>query len=372
MTCQNPKTAWQRRFMPIDGNKSEKNFKRLNKISFSYKQGWEQIQIPCGECPACKLAKANEWAIRISNEMEQWNGEGIFITLTYNNPNLPYNKDGIATLQKKDMQDYKKRLRKYIKKNNEAIHEWINPKNGKCEKIIRTFECGEYGPTNGRPHYHQIITNWIPSDLKFKEMSKDGHALYKSKTLQKIWGKGFVLIGMITYESASYVARYTMKKQGLAKQKREYYDTLAPDEETGKLIMKTKYRIKQGEIEPEFITMSQGIGKNYFLKHKNEIKINKGILVNIKGEAKLKKIPRYYKKIWEKLNWEEYEAWKLNYKNHMQEKINKMINEYKLPQNYHIWDKEYFYKKKILDNQKHKFRLLKRTNITYDEDEDIA
>ena len=65
MVCLCPKVAYQRKFYPIDGNISERNLKRLNKISFQYHRGWKQILIPCGECPACKLAKANEWAVRI-------------------------------------------------------------------------------------------------------------------------------------------------------------------------------------------------------------------------------------------------------------------------------------------------------------------
>ena len=38
------------------------------------------------------------------------------------------------TLQKRDMQLFKKRLRKYISKHNEGINEWVNQKNEKIEK----------------------------------------------------------------------------------------------------------------------------------------------------------------------------------------------------------------------------------------------
>lgn len=368
MACENPKIAWQRIKMPIEGRK---DVKRLNALSFIPRQGWEKVKIPCGECPHCRLQKSNEWATRISNEAETWNGDGIFVTLTYNNPHLPLTEDGHMTLHRKDMQDYKKRLRKYIKKHKEAIHEWKNPNNGKIEKIIRTFECGEYGEKNKRPHYHQIIMNWIPNDLKFKEMSKDGYPLYKSKTLQKIWGNGFVLIGMISFESASYVARYTMKKQGLAKVERQYYEEWTYLEDKGIWGWKKRWKNKKGKIEPEFISGSLGIGKKWFIENKEKIIRNNGILINHKGEAKLKKLPRYYKKIWEKIDWEEYERFRMNYKKQMEKIIKKVIDSYNLPENWGYWQKERYIEQKTLDRQKHKYRLLKRDNITYEENEDL-
>lgn len=372
MVCLQPKIAYQRKYHPIDGNKTEKNLKRLNRISFQYHEGWTRIELPCGECPACKLAKANEWATRIECESKTWNNKGIFVTLTYNNKNLPTTEQGNMTLQKRDIQLFKKRLRKYIKKHNEAYKEWENPKNGKIEKPIRTFECGEYGPTNGRPHYHQIIFNWAPKDLKLKQTSKDGYPLYTSKTLQKIWGKGFVIIGTISYESASYVARYTMKKNGLAKTKREYYDAVEIDKETGELIMKTKYRTKKGIIEPEFITMSTapGIGYNYFIENIETIKKNNGILIKVKNSVKLRKIPRYFRKVMERFDWEKYEKWKYNYQILQKEKIEQQIKCYNLPKEWETWKRENFHKQHTIESIKDKFNLLKRNNILYDIEED--
>lgn len=372
MVCLHPKIAYQRKFMPINGDYSEKNLKRLNKISFSYKEGWTQIELPCGECPACKLEKANEWATRINCETETWQGKGIFVTLTYNNEKLPKTEQGLMTLKKRDMQLYKKRLRKYIAKNNEACHYWQNPKTGKIEKPIRTFECGEYGPKGGRPHYHQIIFNWIPNDLKFDKMSEDGFPLYKSKTLQKIWGNGFVLIGMISYESASYVARYTMKKNGLAKTKRKYYDCQEIDKETGEIIIKTKYKTIKGIIEPEFITMSTspGIGYNYFMENIEKIKENNCIMIKAKAGLKLKKIPRYFRKLWEKKDWIDYEKWKYKMREEQKIKNEEEIKKYNLPENWQKWKKENWVKIQTIERIKHKFKLLKRDKYLYGNDED--
>ena len=147
-------------------------------------------------------------------ESKGWT-KNCFVTLTYNNAldesgktNLPINEKVKMTLKKKDLQDFMKRLR-YYEKGNQY---WENPKNKKLEQPIRYFACGEYGPTNGRPHYHMALFNYMPTDLKPYKKNHNGDMLYMSPTLQKIWGKGFVIIGHLTPESASYIARYVQKK----------------------------------------------------------------------------------------------------------------------------------------------------------------
>lgn len=377
MVCMNPKIAYKRPSYPITGNETKRTLKRLNRLSFSYRKGWIQIELPCGECPACRLAHANEHATRIQCEAETWDNKGIFLTLTYNNPNLPM-KDGLTQLCKPDVQKFKKKLRKYIAKHKEAFKSWINPITGKIQYPIRTFECGEYGTSGtratigGNPHYHMIIFNWIPQDLEFKQIDRRGYPIYTSKILHKLWGKGFCPIGTISYESASYVARYTMKKQGLAKVKREYYDAEVIDEETGEYYMTRKWHNKEGKQKPEFITMSimPGIGYEYFQKNFETIKKNNGVLINVKGKVKLKSIPRYWRKLWERKDWEDYERWKYNNKKRIEKDIKKTIESYDLPKDMAEWQKENFYKIKILEAQNHKFGVLQeRNNIEYDNNE---
>ena len=66
----------------------------------------------------------------------------FFITLTYNNENLPPGDE----LCKRDLQLFIKRLRK------------VNPG-------IRYFAIGEYGEEGKRPHYHAVIFNLIDLGL---------------------------------------------------------------------------------------------------------------------------------------------------------------------------------------------------------------
>lgn len=314
MTCSNPKYIYIRSHYPIDGNKTEENLKRLNKPSMEWHDGWTQVQVPCGHCLGCRLDHANEWATRAACEMKLWK-KNCFITFTYNNEqengkpkNLPISKRGLMTLKRDDRVKFWKRFRKH-ETGNET---WINPYNGKEENPIRFLECGEYGPKGGRPHYHACIFNYWPDDAKFWKFDKRGHKLYKSKKIQKIWGKGFCTIEECNYKTACYVARYVQKKAGIEPIKREKYTVEEVDKKTGEIKLKTKYKKIETPEEQEFINMSRmpGIGRAYFEKKFEEIRRNYGIMIKVGSEVKLKKIPRYFKKLWEKSNWLDYERCK--------------------------------------------------------------
>lgn len=239
----------------------------------------EQLRVPCGKCIGCMLDRANEWATRCYCETKEWK-ENCFITLTYNDENLPKNKQ----LCKKDLQDFWKRLRYYF----EGKETWVNPQNGKIENPIRYFVCGEYGPKTHRPHYHACVFNWKPSDLKFYKENHNKDRLFTSETLNKIWGKGFVIVGELTYESACYVARYVSKK-----------------------IFKKSADYDTAKIQKEFTLCSTngGIGIKYWKEHKVKITENEGILIKIKGKVKCKKIPKYFMRKWKETGDPEYDMY---------------------------------------------------------------
>lgn len=316
MTCFKPITAWKQTRADLDI--PAKDYYELKKISFREVKGREKIEIPCGNCLGCRLDHANMWATRIYMESKLWK-KCCFITLTYNNKNLPINKNGLPTLVKKDLQDFMKRLR-YHHKGNE---EWIHPLTGEYENPIRYFACGEYGPKGGRPHYHIAIFNWEPRDLVLYKQNKHGDGIFKSKNLMEIWGKGFVTVEELNFNTAAYIARYVQKKAGIQPQKREYTGNytqeLKIDERNGNIFTHFKKEVKKITYpqEKEFIVMSRGvgIGRVYWEQNKEKIKRNKGILLKIKDHVKLKPIPRYFKKLWESENYEEYyrfkyEQWK--------------------------------------------------------------
>lgn len=368
MVCENPRFIYLRKKYPIH-IRDEEHLHQLNKPSLQYRKGWQQIAVPCGQCETCRIEKANDWATRITNESEIWNNKGLFLNISYNNKHLPWTKDKkLSTLKRKDLQDFKKRLRKYAYNHCLPIKEWINPYTKKKERPIRTFECGEYGyggtraSIGGNPHYHMIILNWVIDDLIFDKISKkSGFPIYKSKTLNKIWGKGHIEIGYVTYESASYVARYTMKKNGLAKIKREYYDAEVMDEKTGEFKMKRKFRNVKGIQESEFISMSQGIGREWFVNNIESIKKNDCIIIKSNKGALMKKVPRYYRKIWQKIDWLDYERWRKKIKDKFEINEIKELDKFNLPEEWNTETKiNWVSQKKIKDWKAKRERLRNR------------
>lgn len=184
-----------------------------------------------------------------------------FITLTYDDEHLPDD----YSVNVRTFQLFMKRLRKALP------HQ------------IRYFACGEYGDTTLRPHYHALIFNHHFSDQKFFKNSPT-HTQYKNKiytsqTLNKIWSQGECFIGNVSYQSAAYVARYTLKKLG-GDAATVHYSRVHPL--TG----------RQVQVEPEFCVGSRrpGIASSWFDQFKSDIYPSDFLIV----DAKKHPVPRYY------------------------------------------------------------------------------
>lgn len=198
------------------------------------------VTVPCGKCVGCRLSRSKEWAIRCVKEASM-HEKNCFITLTYNDENLP---DG-ATLVKKDFQNFMKRLRK---EHGEGI---------------KYFHCGEYGTKNQRPHYHACLFNFDFMDKKLRNELKNygKHNIYTSDNLERLWPFGFSMIGDVTYESAAYVARYMLKKA--------YYHNGQMHNVRQELMRKEREDGRQ----KEYLLMSRrpAVGKIWYEKYKNEV-----------------------------------------------------------------------------------------------------
>ena len=156
------------------------------------------IPVPCGKCASCKCDYSRDWANRMILELQD-HDEAMFLTLTYNDANLPYSDKGFPTLVKRDVQLFFKRLRKFL-----------------GDKKIRYYLAGEYGSKTHRPHYHAIIYGIglsTFSDIVSRGTNNLGQPFFTSPTLEKIWGNGFVLFSSVTWRTCNYVARYVLKKQ---------------------------------------------------------------------------------------------------------------------------------------------------------------
>ena len=153
------------------------------------KFGDDLLLLPCGHCVGCQIDKSREWAVRIMLEASL-HQENCFLTLTFDDDHLP------PEPTKRPLQLFMKRLRKFVGNDK-----------------IRFFACGELGEHTDRFHLHVILFGYRFADEELLQRSSSGMMIYKSKTLDSIWQYGLSSIGEVTGQSASYVARYVMKKK---------------------------------------------------------------------------------------------------------------------------------------------------------------
>lgn len=129
--------------------------------------------------------------------------ENTFVTLTYNEKNLPM-QNSIPTLRPRDFQLFMKKLRR--RRDNKILY----------------FQCGQYGQL-GRPHHHALLFGCGFRDATFWRRSGDFN-IYRSQELETLWTNenkeslGHSEFGTVTFESAGYIAKYalneTEQKQG--------------------------------------------------------------------------------------------------------------------------------------------------------------
>lgn len=98
--------------------------------------------VPCGHCEDCLRRRRNQWFFRIKQEAKS-HILNYFVTLTYDDDNLPFDNDGRPCVVREEIVNFLKRLRKRLSPNR-----------------IRYFGIAEYGPETLRPHYHIILFNW--------------------------------------------------------------------------------------------------------------------------------------------------------------------------------------------------------------------
>ena len=255
MPCTKPKTAW----------KYGKHPSGKTKLTFKDPQepGTEKQKIPCGKCVSCKLDYAREWSTRITHEM-QTAGIGCFITLTISDAHMVYP----PTVYKRTIQLFIKRLRKRVKQK------------------FKYFACGEYGTGRQRPHYHICVMGYDFPDKQFWKKTPAGSEIFRSAILEKVWTYGYAHLGELNFQSAGYAARYTLKK---SRKKDEYVHIADYNEDTGEIK-------KTYGLNAEFITMSKGIGLEWWNKYKTDT--DKDYL-SVDYDKKVK-VPRYYDKQREK------------------------------------------------------------------------
>lgn len=253
--CTFPIPAWR-----------NKDIHSKQKIVFSSEKGLPSTAmfIPCGQCIACRLKRAREWAHRCVHEASL-HADNCFLTLTYNDDNLVWTDKG-PTLYHRHFQLFMKKFRKR--------HPDLN---------IRYFMCGEYGEQFSRPHYHACIFGYSFPDKKVWRKSGT-FIIYQSDELSSLWEHGFHSIGELNFDTACYCARYVMKKVTGEKSGEHYgnFRTCGEDSKQPRAV--------------EYCAMSRrpGIGRLWYEKYRTDL-YNSDICVTKPGF--ISKPPQYYDRL---------------------------------------------------------------------------
>lgn len=237
-----------------------------------YKKGDPQ-PIPCGKCPKCRRRKISGWSFRIMQQ-HKVSDRAYFITLTYNDANLPLSKNGHMDLCKKHLQLFFKRLRKAHEKERGGLVVKSNGALSKRWQSIKYHAVGEYGGTSNRPHYHLLLFN-----CKFE--------LIQDAWTNPITGKH---IGHVNYGdqrgvsggSVGYCMKY-MEKPSRVSDKYYRYNVFG--------------RYKKDDRQKEFALVSKGMGLSYLTPEVRAWHLAKMVdrmYINI-GQGKKAAMPRYYK-----------------------------------------------------------------------------
>lgn len=211
------------RFLSGNKNGAKLNYEWFNSENEKYRKYGlkrEYLQVPCGQCEGCQEAYSKEWAIRCLLESQLYK-HNYFLTLTYDEEHLPFadeiidestgqiyeDQDGMwpylgGTLKPEHMEKFLKDLRRHYEYHFQHVG-------------IRAYYCGEYGGQTGRPHYHLIAFNLPiePEEMKVYRINTDGSTYYTCDRITKLWGRGYVVIGEVNWDTCAYTARYVMKKQ---------------------------------------------------------------------------------------------------------------------------------------------------------------
>lgn len=297
MSCYSPLSTWR----GIDPDTGEVLWHFLGKYDperakvdndSNYKNGEflpTYYKIPCGKCLGCKLDYSRSWADRMLMEYYTFDKKAIFLTLTYNNENLPVvfdlNDSPIyGTLRKKDLQDFLKRLRFHF-----------------GETKIRYFACGEYGSPERtfRPHYHLIVFGLFCEqflDRYVVQKNELGQLSYSSKELEALWPFGFISFSPVSFQTMSYVSRYSAKKV--------FGDNLRPGI----------------DAEETFVCMSRrpGLGHDFIMQHDDFFEKRK-MFLNDGNTVKTVYFPRYGNKILDKDN-------SINYYEHVRSSVDLSVD----------------------------------------------
>lgn len=287
-------------------------------ITIKNPQTGEHIQVPCGHCINCLADMQAEWATRMTMELKSnLSRPAVFVTLTYNDENLPTEEVNYKTgeiyqkpsVVKEHVQQFMKSLRTKISRyQKRGIWKGYNGP-------LKYFFTSEYGPEHGRPHYHGIIYGLTKKDANL---------------INEIWNKGFTYLGDVNEKTIMYCAKYCCKPIECTPypDRKGYFDN-------------EKWMDDNGIRRKPFRLMSTKLGANYcdspsnLRFHFRDIFKNNYLRV---GKQK-KKMPRYFKqKIYTEENLKKYCTSISSLRNYYEMINNVTKNDLKYDNNYRTYN----------------------------------
>lgn len=218
--------------------------------------------VKCGQCMGCRRDDQIEWSVRCLHEAALWR-QSWFLTFTYDEEHLPES----GSVSRDEVQRLFKRLAKAAKAAGLAEGPGV-----------RRLGNAEYGSRTLRAHYHAIVFGLALNDLVPWKKNERKEQMWTSAFLERVWGKGRVVVGEVTADSAGYVAGYTVRDVAA---KHSPYGVVSPH--TGEIV----------ERVPPFRYMSRrpGIGAGFFEKYPNVMAHDYAVLNGRKVPN-----PQYYRR----------------------------------------------------------------------------
>lgn len=289
MACYHPNKAFQfgigskPTLLPSPMKVSKEEYQqKLDLWQYTYDSQTEYpraLLLPCKQCIGCRISYTRNWAIRCLLEAKMHPADSCwFVTLTYDDDNLPRSAacdintgeflfETGGTLVPYHLTQFLKNFRERLRHDFHLTG-------------VRFYACGEYGTLSKRPHYHLIIFGVPYSKDLFKPFKYQSGSceLLEMPLLTDTWGKGMCPIGKLTYDSASYVAGYMLKKVK-GKESQSYYD--------------------MNGIVPEFSRMSThpGLAGGYFEMYSDDIYKSDSLGLKLKSGL-VAKPPEYFDRLY--------------------------------------------------------------------------
>lgn len=224
-----------------------------------------KVQLPCGQCAFCRLENARNWAVRCTLESSLY-FQNCFLTLTYKPECVPA----------RGFLDY------------DAAPLFMMRLREKFGAGIRSFGCAEYGEKFGRPHFHLCVLNFNFPDREVFQTTPLGDKLYRSDSLEKLWPFGHASIGDLTFESASYVARYVTKKI-TGRQAESHYEFV--DGVSGEVFSRPPER-------SVCVARRPGLGKPWFDRYWSDVYPSDELVCR----GRVMRPPKYFDRLYEKMD----------------------------------------------------------------------